>query len=55
MGYACVIDIFVFYMKYSTNQRHISSFVVGRAESQYGLPMAVYMKYSLKIQKGNAT
>jgi len=28
-------------MKYSVNQRHISSFVVGRAGSEYGLPVAV--------------
>jgi len=32
-----------FYMKYSANRRRISSFVVGRAGSEYGLPMAVYM------------
>jgi len=28
-------------MKYSTNQRRISNFVVVRAGSEYGLPMAV--------------
>ena len=32
-------------MKYSANQRRISTFVVGRAGSEYGLPVAVYMKY----------
>jgi len=30
-------------MKYSANPGRISSFVVGRAGSEYGLPMAVYM------------
>jgi len=30
-----------FYMKYSVNQERISSFVVGGAGSEYGLPMAV--------------
>ena len=29
------------YMKYSENLRRISSFVVGRAGSEYGLPVAV--------------
>ena len=29
------------YMKYSANQGRISSFVVGRAGSEYGLPVAV--------------
>ncbi|WP_212637831.1 hypothetical protein [Desulfocicer vacuolatum] len=33
-------------MKYSANQRRISSFVMGGTESKYGPPMAVYMKYS---------
>ncbi|SMC54857.1 hypothetical protein SAMN02746065_10441 [Desulfocicer vacuolatum DSM 3385] len=28
-------------MKYATNQGGISSFVVGKAESEYGLPVAV--------------
>ena len=32
------------YMKYSANQGRISRFVVGKAGSEYGLPMAVYMK-----------
>jgi len=34
-------------MKYSVNQGGISSFVVGRAGSEYDLPVAVYMKYSV--------
>ena len=29
------------YMKYAVNQGRISSFVVGRAGSEYGLPVAV--------------
>ena len=29
------------YMKYSANQRRISSFVVGKTGSEYGLPVAV--------------
>jgi len=32
------------YMKYSVNQRRISSFVMGRAGSEYGLPVAVLYK-----------
>ena len=32
----------MFYMKYSADQGRISSFVVGRAGSEYGLPVAVY-------------
>ncbi|WP_212637961.1 hypothetical protein [Desulfocicer vacuolatum] len=35
-------------MKYSANQRRISSFVVGGTESEYGLPVAVYMKNSFE-------
>ena len=35
------------YMKYSTNQRRISNFVVGRTGSEYGLPVAVYMRRQL--------
>jgi len=31
----------MFYMKYSVNPGRISSFVVGRAGSEYGLPVAV--------------
>jgi len=31
-------------MKYSANQRHISSFVVGRAGSESGLPVADILK-----------
>ena len=34
-------------MKYATNQGRISSVVVGRARSKYGLPVAVYMKLRL--------
>ncbi|SMC94412.1 hypothetical protein SAMN02746065_11656 [Desulfocicer vacuolatum DSM 3385] len=33
-------------MKYSANQGRISNFVMGRARSEQGLPVAVYMKYS---------
>jgi len=33
-----------FYMKYSANLLRISIFVVGRTGSEYGLPVAVYMK-----------
>ncbi|WP_212638039.1 hypothetical protein [Desulfocicer vacuolatum] len=33
-------------MKHSINQRCISSFVVGRPRPEYGLPVAVYKKYS---------
>jgi len=35
---------YFFYMKYSVNQRRISSFVVGRPRPEYGLPMAVIKK-----------
>ncbi|WP_212637842.1 hypothetical protein [Desulfocicer vacuolatum] len=35
-------------MKYSPNQGGISSFVVGRAGSEYGLPVAVYIKIGKK-------
>ena len=31
-------------MKYSAKQGRISSFVVGSAGSEYGLPVAVYKK-----------
>ena len=31
----------VFYMKYPANQGRISSFIVGRSGSEYGLPVAV--------------
>ncbi|WP_212637949.1 hypothetical protein [Desulfocicer vacuolatum] len=31
-------------MKYSANQGSISNFVVGGTESEYGPPVAVYMK-----------
>jgi len=34
----------IFYMKYSASQRRISSFVVGRDRSEYGLPVAVIHK-----------
>ena len=34
-------------MKYSANQGRISSFVVGRAGSEYGLPVAVYKNYTI--------
>ncbi|WP_269749014.1 hypothetical protein [Desulfocicer vacuolatum] len=33
-------------MKYSANQECISSFVVGRAESEYGPPVAVITTYN---------
>ncbi|WP_212637976.1 hypothetical protein [Desulfocicer vacuolatum] len=36
-------------MKYSANQRRISSFVVDGTESEYGPPVAVYMKYSVNM------
>ncbi|WP_170923642.1 hypothetical protein [Desulfocicer vacuolatum] len=38
-------------MKYSADQRRISSFVVDRTGSEYGLPVAVYMKYSANLWK----
>ena len=38
----------VFYMKYSAIQGGISSFVVGRTGSKYGLPVAVYIQCSLQ-------
>ncbi|WP_212637932.1 hypothetical protein [Desulfocicer vacuolatum] len=34
-------------MKYSTNQRRISSFVVGRTGSEYGPSVAVYIQGNL--------
>ncbi|WP_212637999.1 hypothetical protein [Desulfocicer vacuolatum] len=35
-------------MKYFANQGRISSFVVGRAGSEYGPPVAVYIQCSLQ-------
>ena len=36
------------YMKYSANQRRISSLVVGRTGSEYGLPVAVIYNAAFK-------
>ena len=36
-----VVTAMYVYMKYPANQGRISSFVVGRAGSEYGLPVAV--------------
>ena len=46
--------VYFFYMKYSVNAGNISSFVkivnfVGRAGSEYGLPMAVTKKCRRKL------
>jgi len=39
-------------MKYSVNPGRISSFVVGRTGSEYGLPMAVIKTVSFNIWSG---
>ena len=39
------------YKKYSVNQGRISSFVVGRAGSEYGLPVAVIKNEDIEAER----